>query len=214
MHDDAGEESSLHDLSTGEYSQSSDVGHLADATVAHDASSDSSVQISNDVANWKSLFAREMDTIVLMEPQLPPKSLPKDNKSRSFPMSIFSRKMPNGETVARDWLVWSETAQSLFCFCCCLFATKSPSSTQSELSHSQLGCNDNWRKLYEKTLGHKKSSAHIVATVLFPVLGFRGQVTEHMEKKMDAMFCFCLHAEPNGSKRCRLVIVEGVQKRS
>ena len=96
-----------------------------------------------------------------MEPQLPPKSLPKDNKSRSFPISVFSRKMPNGETVARDWLVWSETAQSLFCFCCCLFATKSPSSTQSELSHPQLGCNDNWRKLYEKTLGHKKSSAHI-----------------------------------------------------
>ena len=51
MHDDAGEESSLHDLSTGEYSQSSDIGHSADATVAHDTSSDSSVQISNDVAN-------------------------------------------------------------------------------------------------------------------------------------------------------------------
>ena len=36
MHDDAGEASSLHDLSTGEYSQSSDVGHSAGATVAHD----------------------------------------------------------------------------------------------------------------------------------------------------------------------------------
>lgn len=64
LHDDAGEESSLHDLSTGEYPQSSDVGHSADATVAHDASSDSLVQISNDVPNWKSLSAREIDTIV------------------------------------------------------------------------------------------------------------------------------------------------------
>ena len=152
MHDD--EALSLQELSTGGYSQSSDVGHSTDATVAHDTSSDSSVQISNDVANWKSLSAREIDTIVLMGPQLLPKSLPKDNKSRSFPMSIFSRKVPNGETEARDWLVWSETAQSLYCFCCCLFATKSPPlSTQSEFSHPQLGCNDNWRKLYEKTLG-------------------------------------------------------------
>ena len=96
-----------------------------------------------------------------MAPQLPPKSLPKDSKSRSFPISIFARKMPDGETVARDWLVRSERAQSLFCFCCCLFTTKSPSSAQSEFSHPQLGCNDNWRKLYEKTLAHEKSVAHI-----------------------------------------------------
>ena len=102
MHDDAGKASSLH-LSTGEYSQSSDVGHSTDATVAHDTSSESSVQISNDVANWKSLSACEIDTIVLMGPQLLPKNLSKD-KSRSFLMSIFSRKMPNGETVARDYL--------------------------------------------------------------------------------------------------------------
>ena len=140
MHDDAGEESSLHDLSTGEYSQSSDIVHSADGKVAHDASSDLSIQISNDVANWKSLFVREIDTIVFMGPQLPPKSLPKDNKSRSFPMSIFSRKMPNGQTVTREWLVWTETAERLFSFCCCLFATKSPSSTQFEFSNPQLGC--------------------------------------------------------------------------
>ena len=44
MHDDVGEALSLQDLSTGGYSQSSDVGHSTDATVAHDTSSDSLVQ--------------------------------------------------------------------------------------------------------------------------------------------------------------------------
>ena len=78
-------------------------------------------------------------------------------------MSIFSRKMPNGETVAKDWLVWSETAQSVFCFCCCLFATKFSSPAQSEFSHPQLGCSDNWLKLYEKTEAHEKT-LHIFLT--------------------------------------------------
>ena len=143
----------------------SDVGNSANATVTDvhstSTSSDSSVQISNDVGRWKSLSESERDSVTLTGPQPLPKNLPKDSKGRSFPMSIFSRKMPNGETVARDWLVWSETAQSLFCFCCCLFATKSPPSARSEFSHPQLGCNDNWRKLYEKTEAHEKNVAHI-----------------------------------------------------
>ena len=134
----------------------SDKGNSANATVAdvRNTGSDSSVQISNDVGSWKSLSASEKDSVTLAGPQPLPESLPKDSKGRSFPMNIFSRKMPNGETVARDWLVWSKIAQSLFCFCCCLFAIKSPSTAQSEFSHPQLGCNDNWRKLYEKTETH------------------------------------------------------------
>ena len=141
----------------------SGIGSSANAAVAdvRNTGSDSSVQISNDVGSWKSLSAREIDSVTLTGPQPLPESLRKDSKGRSFPMNIFSRKMPNGETVARDWLVWSKIAQSLFCFCFCLFATKSPSTAQSEFSHPQLGCNDNCRKLYEKTEAHEKNVAHI-----------------------------------------------------
>ena len=96
-----------------------------------------------------------------MGPQPIPKNLPNDSKNRSFPMSIFSKRMPNGETVKRDWLVWSETGKSLNCFSCCLFSTKSPSPVVSEFSHPELGCKDNWRKLYEKTEAHEKSTMHI-----------------------------------------------------
>ena len=129
--------------------------------LANGMGNESSTKINNDVATWKSLSIKVRDSIAIMGPQLPPKSLPKDSKSRSFPISIFATKMPNGKTVARDWLVWSKRAQSLYCFCCCLSTTKSPSSAQSEFGHPQLGCNDNWRKLYEKTLVREKSVAHI-----------------------------------------------------
>ena len=36
----------------------------------------------------------------------------------------------------------------------------------------------------------------------------------HVEGDGRHVLFFCLRAEPNGSKRCRLVIIEGVQKRS
>ena len=79
---------------------------------ANGMGNESSTKISNDVATWKNLSTKERDSIAIMGPQLPRKSLQKDSKSRSFLMSIFARKMPNGETVARDWLVWSLRAQS------------------------------------------------------------------------------------------------------
>ena len=120
-----------------------------------------SAPVSNDVATWKELSSKDRDAIAVMGPQPIPKNLPNDSKNRSFPMSIFSKRMPNGETVKRDWLVWSETGKSLNCFSCCLFSTKSPSPVVSEFSHPELGCKDNWRKLYEKTEAHEKSTMHI-----------------------------------------------------
>ncbi|CAB4018775.1 zinc finger MYM-type 1-like, partial [Paramuricea clavata] len=144
MHDKTSEESS-----TDEYPESS-----ADNGESVNVTSTESTEVGE-------VFLPVRGTLVKMGPQLPPRILPKDSKSRSFPMSIFSKVMPSGETVARDWLVWSETTQNLFCFCCCLFARKSASATQSEFSHPQLGCNDNWRKLYEKTQSHEKSFSHV-----------------------------------------------------
>ena len=98
MHDKTNEE-----LSTNEYPETSaDNGQSTNVT-----STESTVQIteiSNDVGSWKSLSASERDSVVKMGPKLPPKSLRKDSKGRSFPMSIFSKIMPNGETMARDWL--------------------------------------------------------------------------------------------------------------
>ena len=68
-------------------------------------------------------------------------------------MNIFQKNLPNGEKVERDWLVWSDTAQGLFCFSCCLLKGCSvPEQRESMLSisGSNGGIKDNWRKLYEK----------------------------------------------------------------
>ena len=76
--------------------------YFANTTPGQDMTMESTTKVSNDVASWKNLSASEREPIVLMGPQKPPKSLPKDGKNRSFPISIFSRKMPNGEIAAKD----------------------------------------------------------------------------------------------------------------
>lgn len=156
------EQSSIEPSRSSSY-KSSDVEKSVTVTVdeSHDTIESASATVSNDVATWKKLSSKERDALAVMAPQPIPKDLPKDTKNRSFPMSIFSKRMPNGETVERDWLVWSETGKCLYCFCCCLFSTKPPSSAFSEFSHPQLGCKDNWRKLYEKTQTHERSQMHI-----------------------------------------------------
>ena len=164
IHENTGGEWAVHYQPADEYSESqlgTNTTNLGNTTaVPGTSTSESSVRVSNDVGSWKSLSASERDSNVILGPQRPPESLLKDSKGRSFPMSIFSRKMPNSETVPRDWLVWSVLSQRLFCFCCCLFTTKSPSVAQSEFSHPQLGCKDHWRKLYDKARAHEKSAAH------------------------------------------------------
>mgnify|MGYP003462097065 FL=1 len=50
---------------------------------------------------------------------------PNDYANRVFPNTILCYKLPNGEDVHRDWLVWSESKQALFCFPCRLFTPSS-----------------------------------------------------------------------------------------
>ena len=86
---------------------------------------------------------------------------PRDSKGRTFAVSIFSKCMPNGKLTKRDWLVWSESSRGLFCFSCCLFKVKPPSSASSAFSHPEVGFRDNWKKLYEKVKSHEQSAVHI-----------------------------------------------------
>ena len=61
--------------------------------------------------------------------------------------------------MCRDWLVWSPSAQGLFCFPCCLF--KGCEQQLSMLTRPDAGLKDNWRKLYDRVKSHQRSSAHL-----------------------------------------------------
>ena len=114
---------------------------------------------SSDPAKWKDLTGTDKEVIVLNGPPQIPSSFPRDSSGRPFPENIFYETLPNGEKVYRDWLVWSPSAQGLFCFPCCLF--RGCEQQLSILTRPDAGLKDNWRKLYERVQSHQRNSAHL-----------------------------------------------------
>jgi len=87
-------------------------------------------------------------------------NLPSDGDC-AFPISIFSYKLPNGETVERDWLVWSQRKNALFCFPCRLFDKSAiiDGRHQSSLATPD-GLTGKWKKLYDRVPSHQNSTNH------------------------------------------------------
>ncbi|KAL5238866.1 hypothetical protein ACI65C_006276 [Semiaphis heraclei] len=73
---------------------------------------------------------------------------------RQLPREIFSRKLHNGQTQIRDWLLYSSSKNALFCFHCLLF-----SKGKSLLGNIQYGLK-NWAKCYDKVQKHEISPLH------------------------------------------------------
>ncbi|XP_077341212.1 zinc finger MYM-type protein 1-like [Lithobates pipiens] len=78
-------------------------------------------------------------------------------KSRQLTTAWFYKALPNGETILRTWMVYSPSKQSLFCFCCRLFALDEKLTvTSSFVTGFQL-----WWKLNPKVSDHEASEQHL-----------------------------------------------------
>ncbi|XP_065671742.1 uncharacterized protein LOC136089618 [Hydra vulgaris] len=98
-----------------------------------------------------------------------PNILPKDINNQAFPQTILNFKNFNGEVHKRDWLVWSQHKQALFCFPCRLFSgniSKSSVTERNLSSRSVLAspdgytATDKWRKLCNRIPEHERSNVH------------------------------------------------------
>lgn len=80
-------------------------------------------------------------------------SYPSNSSKRSFSNVYYTKKMSNNETVLRNWLVYSKSTDSDFCFYCKLFHDDISPFT------GKIGYKD-WQHLsiglerHEKSLGH------------------------------------------------------------
>ena len=122
---------------------------------------------TSDPATWRHLSSGDRESIARNEPPKNPYSFPHDTKGRMLPKSIYTKTLPNGETVSRDWLVWNQFIIALFCFLCCLFNKHSTLEqyrvqvSLSKLARLDAGITNNWRKLYTKIHSHECNSAHL-----------------------------------------------------
>ncbi|XP_067120761.1 zinc finger MYM-type protein 1-like [Centruroides vittatus] len=80
----------------------------------------------------------------------------KNDEGRSFSTTYYFKKMPNGETQLRSWLIYSKTQDSVFCFCCILFSKR----RGNEQSTRFIGGYSNWRKLSTVIQDHERSICH------------------------------------------------------
>ena len=119
-----------------------------------------------DVGEWevdKWTESERQDHISLGVPPMPD-SFPIDLDKRKVSHTIMSYKLANGETISRDWLAWSISKESFFCFCCLLFTTnrdnRRPKLCQPLIGFSHKTQLHGWKKLVDKIKSHQESELH------------------------------------------------------
>ena len=113
------------------------------------------VLIDPDPSAWSTPLSDKIRLMLVEKGILPNKktTYPKDASNRSFSNHYFLKTLPNGESVQRTWLTYSEKIDSVFCFPCKLFVNES----------SSLGLNGfrDWQHLSRTLSRHETSYDHI-----------------------------------------------------
>uniref|UniRef100_A0A3P8THJ7 TTF-type domain-containing protein n=1 Tax=Amphiprion percula TaxID=161767 RepID=A0A3P8THJ7_AMPPE len=113
--------------------------------------------LEDDPALWpKHLSDNERCSIVQKGPvQIKERIFPRNQEGCRFTKNYFYMHMRNGEKISRSWLMYSETKDSVICFCCRVSGNKDKST---QLSGD--GVND-WKNLSVILRQHEKSAEHI-----------------------------------------------------
>lgn len=113
--------------------------------------------IMDDLGLWPQMLS-DKQRIFLIERgpvQVRESSYPSGSSKRSFSNAYYSKKMPNNETIVRNWLVYSKSTDSVYCFYCKIFnADVTP-------FNGKIGYKD-WQHLTIALERHEKSSGHLL----------------------------------------------------
>ncbi|XP_065664745.1 zinc finger MYM-type protein 5-like [Hydra vulgaris] len=77
------------------------------------------------------------------------------SENRHFSSSWFEKNLPNGEKVNRQWLLYSASKNSLFCFPCILFSN----TKTSKFADTSKGFSE-WKQLNPRVPEHENSCEH------------------------------------------------------
>ncbi|XP_010431350.1 PREDICTED: zinc finger MYM-type protein 5-like [Camelina sativa] len=137
----------------------------------------------NDPGNWRTIDNRVRDFLVEKGPitRLPVDfHFSRDSIGRCFSHSSYTREIRNGEKQDRQWLVYSQVKDKIFCFCCKLF-TQDKTTTQL----ATTGYND-WRNVSRMLREHEKGHNHIRCVVQWMELEMRLKKKQTIDKHVQA----------------------------
>lgn len=124
-------------------------------TLANSSSANQQI-ILKDIGFWPEFVSDQMRlTLLELGPiQMQNISFPVDKQNRSFSIYYY-KKLRNNEKIPREWLIYSESKNAVYCFNCKLFGSK----VHSPFSDCN-GFND-WKHLSQALERHEKSKEHI-----------------------------------------------------
>lgn len=116
-----------------------------------------------DCGEWPAKITDDIHQILVEKGPVQVKNFnfPIDSSSgRRFTVANYKTKLPNGEEIAREWLVYSTSKNSIFCFFCKLFSNDDISLSGTE------GYSD-WQNMSTFLRHHEKSPSHIKASLSY-----------------------------------------------
>lgn len=115
----------------------------------------SNLDYGDDPGLWPASMTNDLvDVLVSRGPaQVSNYNFPFNDDGRRFTDSYYYRKLPNGEKINREWLLYSISKDSVYCFCCKIFG-------KSLSNLSALNGFSDWQHLSITLKRHEKSVSH------------------------------------------------------
>lgn len=110
-----------------------------------------------DIGTYNSTQQQEA---LLKDPEPYPHEFPRDKDGSIFPTVLLKKKLESGSLIERDWLVWSRSKESFYCYPCRLFC-ELPENQRSSLSVlGGWGPEKGYHQLYSRIPDHERSVNH------------------------------------------------------
>lgn len=105
------------------------------------------------------------------------KNIAKSDNNRHFSLSHLKRTLANGDIVDRDWVLYSPSTNSIFCFVCRLFG-----DAKAHEAYKTIGFSD-WQNTQRSFKSHENTKQHLLSD-----LTYRTRVNNSRVSTIEANF--------------------------